>query len=149
MAPCKRLYDVFKTLFLERSVQDGLIDLHSLSLAGDGTSVYTAARERKNVPVAASKTASGTAAANGSTASLTAASAGIPTGNAGISDMIYICLPPLIRTVTCLYFRSSDPLPDMTPLASFITGVLPETVSARSEGQKAPRRLRTRCHALL
>ena len=47
MAPCKRLYDVFKGLFIERSVQDGLVDLCSLSLAGDGTPVYIAAKERK------------------------------------------------------------------------------------------------------
>lgn len=47
MAPCGRLYDIFKELFLARSVQDGLADLRSLSLAGDGTPVYTAARERK------------------------------------------------------------------------------------------------------
>ncbi len=47
MAPCGRLYDIFKELFLARSVQDGLVDLRSLSLAGDGTPAYTAARERK------------------------------------------------------------------------------------------------------
>ena len=47
MDPCKLLYEIFKVLFLEHSVQDGLIDLFSLSLAGDGTPVYTAARERK------------------------------------------------------------------------------------------------------
>ncbi len=47
MEPCKLLYDIFKVLFLEHSVQDGLIDLLSLSLAGDGTPVYTAAQERK------------------------------------------------------------------------------------------------------
>lgn len=40
MAPCKRLYDVFRGLFLERSVQDGLVDLLSLSLAGDGTPTF-------------------------------------------------------------------------------------------------------------
>ena len=47
MTPCKRLYDIFKGLFLERSVQDRLVSLASLSLAGDGTPVYTAAKERK------------------------------------------------------------------------------------------------------
>ncbi len=49
MAPCERLYDIFKRLFLDHSVQDGLVDLLSLSLAGDGTPVYTAARERKKL----------------------------------------------------------------------------------------------------
>ena len=48
MAPCGRLYGIFKELFLARS-QDGLLDLRSLSLAGDGTPVYTAARERPPV----------------------------------------------------------------------------------------------------
>lgn len=47
MAPCQRLYDIFKELFLARSVLNGLVDLRSLSLAGDDTPVYTAARERK------------------------------------------------------------------------------------------------------
>lgn len=46
-APCLLLFDIFKALFLTRSSQEGLIDLSSLSLAGDGTPVYTAARERK------------------------------------------------------------------------------------------------------
>lgn len=47
MAPCKRLYEIFKVLFLNQSVNNGLIDLLNLSLAGDGTPVYTAAQERK------------------------------------------------------------------------------------------------------
>ncbi len=47
MEPCKMLYELFSTLFLERSAADGLIDLFSLSLAGDGTPIRTAARERK------------------------------------------------------------------------------------------------------
>ena len=47
MEPCRLLYEIFKVLFLEHSVQDGLIDLFSLSLAGDGTPVYTVAQERK------------------------------------------------------------------------------------------------------
>ncbi|MCI8883606.1 MAG: hypothetical protein HFH43_11335 [Lachnospiraceae bacterium] len=103
MAPCKRLYDVFKGLFIERSVQDGLVDLCSLSLAGDGTPVYIAAKERKKrtcsclekgikdckcnrvySPAAASKRESRTASVIVSTASLTVTSAGIPTGSAGI-----------------------------------------------------------------
>ena len=47
MASCKRLYEIFKVLFLNQSVNNGLIDLLNLSLAGDGTPVYTAAQERK------------------------------------------------------------------------------------------------------
>lgn len=47
MAPCQMLYGIFKGLFLDRSVQAGLVYLLDLSLAGDGTPVYTAARERK------------------------------------------------------------------------------------------------------
>ena len=47
MAPYKRLYDIFKVLFLDHPVQSGLVDLLNLSLAGDGTPAYTAARERK------------------------------------------------------------------------------------------------------
>ena len=41
------LFDIFKRLFLDHSVDQGLIDTLHLALAGDGTPVYTAARERK------------------------------------------------------------------------------------------------------
>ncbi|MDL2302666.1 hypothetical protein LJC58_10015, partial [Lachnospiraceae bacterium OttesenSCG-928-D06] len=47
MEPCRQLYEIFKVLFMNHSVQDGLINLLGLSLAGDGTPVYTAAQERK------------------------------------------------------------------------------------------------------
>ena len=47
MEPCRRLYQIFQMLFLSHSVQEGLVDLMELSLAGDGTPVYTAAQERK------------------------------------------------------------------------------------------------------
>lgn len=40
-------FTTFLRSFFARSVQDGLVDLRSLSLAGDGTPVYTAARERQ------------------------------------------------------------------------------------------------------
>lgn len=47
MEPCRQLYEIFHVLFLNHSVQDGLLNLFDLSLAGDGTPVYTAAQERK------------------------------------------------------------------------------------------------------
>lgn len=47
MEPCKRIFEIFRSLFLDCSVQEGLIDLRNLSLSGDGTPVYTAAQERK------------------------------------------------------------------------------------------------------
>lgn len=47
MAPCKKLWEIFHNFFLQASVGNGLISLMELSLAGDGTPVYTAARERK------------------------------------------------------------------------------------------------------
>ena len=47
MELCRKLYEIFQSLFLNHSVQQGLLDLKSLSLAGDGTPVYPAARERK------------------------------------------------------------------------------------------------------
>ena len=47
MAPCLKLWEIFNTLFLQKSAADNLISLKQLSLAGDGTPVYTAARERK------------------------------------------------------------------------------------------------------
>lgn len=47
MAPCLKLWEIFNTLFLQKSAADNLISLKELSLAGDGTPVYTAAQERK------------------------------------------------------------------------------------------------------
>lgn len=122
MASCKRLYDIFKMLFLDHSVQAELINLLALSLAVDGTPVYTAAQERKNVPVTVSNMASGTASATVSIASLTVTSVGTPTESAGISAMIGTCSLPLIRKTPCLFSLSLAPLPVMIPLVSFIIG---------------------------
>lgn len=47
MAPCLKLWEIFNSLFLQKSAADNLISLKELSLAGDGTPVYTAAQERK------------------------------------------------------------------------------------------------------
>ena len=45
--PASRLFGIFKSQFLDVSVNRKLIDMDNLSLSGDGTPVYTAARERK------------------------------------------------------------------------------------------------------
>jgi len=45
--PYSLLFDIYKDQFLDVSVENGLIDPHGLSLAGDGMPVYTSARERK------------------------------------------------------------------------------------------------------
>lgn len=47
MAPCARLWEIFNTFFLQASVDNNLISLKALALAGDGTPVYTAAQQRK------------------------------------------------------------------------------------------------------
>lgn len=47
MAPCRKLWEIFNNLFLQNSVNNNLISLKELSLAGDGTPVYTAAQQRK------------------------------------------------------------------------------------------------------
>lgn len=47
MAPCTRFWEIFNNFFLQNSVNSGLISLMDLSLAGDGTPVYTSAKERK------------------------------------------------------------------------------------------------------
>ena len=47
MAPCLKLREIFNTLFLQKSAADNLVSLKELSLAGDGTPVYTAVQERK------------------------------------------------------------------------------------------------------
>ena len=47
MTPCTKLWEIFNNFFLQNSVSSGLISLMDLSLAGDGTPVYTAAQERK------------------------------------------------------------------------------------------------------
>lgn len=45
--PAARLFELFKSQFLDVSVNQGLIDLDHLAVSGDGTPVYTGARERK------------------------------------------------------------------------------------------------------
>ena len=117
MAPCKRLYEIFKVLFLNQSVNNGLIDLLNLSLAG-----FCPHRNVKNVPAAAGKAASATADATEPAASLTVISDGIPTGSVIISVMTCICSPPPIRKKTSLFSLSPVPLPGMIPSVSFITG---------------------------
>ena len=47
MAPCLKLWEIFNTFFLQTSVDKNLISLKELALAGDGTPVYTSAKERK------------------------------------------------------------------------------------------------------
>ena len=47
MAPCLKLWEIFNTFFLQTSVDKKLISLKELALAGDGTPVYTSAKERK------------------------------------------------------------------------------------------------------
>ncbi|MDD7602470.1 MAG: hypothetical protein PUK54_07735 [Firmicutes bacterium] len=46
-APAGRLFDIFKSLFLNVSAEQNLIDLSSLAISGDGTPVYTGTTERK------------------------------------------------------------------------------------------------------
>ena len=47
MAPCLKLWEIFNTFFLHTSVDKNLFSLKELALAGDGTPVYTSAKERK------------------------------------------------------------------------------------------------------
>lgn len=90
MAPCQMLYGIFKGLFLDRSVQAGLVYLLDLSLAGDGTPVYTAARERKKRTCDCLEKGFRDCQCDRFIASLTVTSDGIPTGNVTISAMICI-----------------------------------------------------------
>ena len=47
MAPCLRLWEIFNSFFLQASADKNLVSLKELALAGDGTPVYTPAKERK------------------------------------------------------------------------------------------------------
>ncbi|MDL2301832.1 hypothetical protein LJC58_05705 [Lachnospiraceae bacterium OttesenSCG-928-D06] len=47
MAPYTKLWEIFNTFLLQRSVKHNLISLNQLSSVGDGTPVYTAAQQRK------------------------------------------------------------------------------------------------------
>ena len=42
-----RLFNIFKTVFLDKSASEGLIVLDNLAVSGDGTPIYTGASERK------------------------------------------------------------------------------------------------------
>lgn len=46
-APAKRLFDIFKSHFLNKAVTENLINLENLAVSGNGTPVYTSASERK------------------------------------------------------------------------------------------------------
>lgn len=46
-APAARLFEIFQSQFLNLSAENGRIDFNNLAISGDGTPVYTAARERK------------------------------------------------------------------------------------------------------
>lgn len=46
-APASRLFEIFKSQFLNVSADKGLVDFDNLTIAGDGTPVYTATREHK------------------------------------------------------------------------------------------------------
>lgn len=89
MNPCKRIFEIFRVHFLDRSMQEGFLDLNNLLISGDGTPVYTAAREHKNVHVTVWRTESVTAKI-GSTASRIVILAGIPIGTAITLAMISI-----------------------------------------------------------
>ena len=47
MAPCLKLWEIFNSFFLQTSADKNLVSLKKLALAGDGTPVYTSAKERK------------------------------------------------------------------------------------------------------
>ena len=122
MNPCKRIFEIFRVLFLDRSIQEGLLDLKNLSLSGDGTPAYTAARERKNAPVTAWRTESVTVNAAGFTASRTVISAGIPIGTAITLAMISIPSQLLTQKTTSRYSHSWVRLPGMIPTAFYMRG---------------------------
>lgn len=42
-----RLFDIFKSVFLDKSVSNGLVSLDKLAVSGDGTPVYTGVTKRK------------------------------------------------------------------------------------------------------
>ena len=104
-APARRLFDLFKSLFLDKSVDEGLIGLENLAVSGEGTPVYVGARERKSAPVIVWKKGSVTANAIVSTISLTATSVGILTGIVTISGMLSTRSQPLIQNATFPSFR--------------------------------------------
>lgn len=91
MDACTRLFEIFSSLFLNRSAEMGLINLKSLALAGDGTPFTRQHRSVKNVPATVWKTESGTVNATAYTDSLTATSDGILIGTGITSDTIYTC----------------------------------------------------------
>lgn len=78
MAPCLTLWNIFNELFLRTSVNNNLISLKELSLAGDGTPVYTLLRNEKLVPAAVWKKVFVTAGATAFTISPTVTLDGIP-----------------------------------------------------------------------
>lgn len=119
--PAARLFEIFKSQFLDTSVNQGLIDLDNLAVSGDGTPVYTGARSVGPVPATAWKRAFGTVNAAESITSPTATSAGIPTGNGITLVTTFTCSLPLTPKMICRYSLCLVRLPDMIHMVFGIT----------------------------
>lgn len=117
----KRIFGIFRSLFLDRSVQVGLIDFRNRSLFGDGSPIYTAAQERKNVLAIASRRESMIATA--SIVNLTVTLARISTSPAIILVMLSICSLPPIPKMFFRHFLSWTRFSGMIHMSSFMHGI--------------------------
>ena len=96
------IFRLYQQQFLNRSIHNGLIVPDHLALAGDGTPVRTAAKQRKNGSVTVKRRAVLPAAVNVIIPSPTATGDGIPIGNAISSVTISTCMWLPIPTATSL-----------------------------------------------
>ena len=120
-APAARLFEIFKSQFLDVSVNQGLINLDNLAVSGDGTPVYTGARERKTRTCGCLEKGIRDCKCDRIYHSLTATPAGIPTGNGITLVTAFTRSLPLTPKMTCRYSPCSALPPDMIPMAFGIT----------------------------
>ena len=107
------IFRLYHQQFLDRSIREGLIDPQHLALAGDGTPVRTAARQRKKRSAIAGRKALLPVTANAITLSRTATGDGTPIGNAISSVTTSTCMWLPIPIVTFLYSHFWNGLPGM------------------------------------
>ena len=121
-AAAARLFEIYKSQFLDVSAENDLIDFDNLAISGDGTPVYTGARERKSRTCFCLEKGIRDCKCNRITISRTATSDGIPIGIATTSAMTCTRLRlPTQKTIFPLS-RSWDLPRDMTRMDSYITG---------------------------
>jgi len=111
--PFSLIFRLYQQQFLNKSIQSGLINTGSLTLAGDGTLSEPLQEAEINGFVIVKRTVFVTVIVNAITISLTVTGDGIPPANVISMAITYTCSLLLIRRAICLFSLSLNELPGM------------------------------------